>query len=321
MQSLFRFVTTTKRPRIFKHTLAKHKSLRPLSTRFSFESRHRPIGVFDSGVGGLSVLREIRRELPFEDLIYVADSAHAPYGDKPREQIESRSFAIAEFLLTLGAKAIVVACNTATSAAAVQMRQRLSVPLIAMEPAVKPAVVQTRSGVVGVLATSQTLASHSFVNLLGQYAIGADVLVQPCPGLVERVEQGALECDITRRLVTSYVKPLLDRGADTLVLGCTHYPHLRPLIQEVAGPEVSVLDSGVGVARQVRRRLGNEGLLRDQTSTGYTRFFASGDLARTAVVIEQIWADATEVHPLPDPATKNEGKGSHRWPLTVSKTD
>ncbi len=163
------------------------------------------------------MLREIRRELPFEDLLYVADSGHAPYGDKPRKQIESRSFAIAEFLLERGAKALVIACNTATGAAARQMRPRLDVPLIAMEPAVKPAVARTRTGVVGVL-------------------------------------------------VTSDVKPLLERGTDTLVLGCTHYPHLRSLIQDVAGAEVSVLDSGAGVARQVRRRLGDEGLLNDADS-------------------------------------------------------
>ena len=260
----------------------------------------RPVGVFDSGVGGLSVLREIRRKLPFEDLLYVADSGHAPYGDKPREQIESRSFAISKFLLERGAKAIVIACNTATGAAARQMRPRLDVPLIAMEPAVKPAIARTRSGVVGVLATSQTLASHNFVTLLGRVASGTNVLVQPCPGLVERVEQGALECDTTRGLVSSYVTPLLERGTDTLVLGCTHYPHLRSLIQEVAGPDVSVLDSGAGVARQVRRRLGDAGLLNDATSTGYARFFTSGDLTQTGAMIGQLWGEATEVHRLGD---------------------
>lgn len=238
---------------------------------------HRPIGVFDSGVGGLSVLAEIHRELPHEDLIYVADSGHAPYGDKPRAEIEARSFAIADFLLANDAKALVIACNTATGAAARQMRERLKVPLIAMEPAVKPAVALTRSGVVGVLATSQTLASNNFVKLMGRFGGGANVLVQPCPGLADRVEQGAIACAVTRDLVSRYVKPLVSEGCDTLVLGCTHYPHLRELIQEVAGHRVRVLDSGAGVARQVRRRLHEHGLMNHEDRLGATRYVTTGD--------------------------------------------
>jgi glutamate racemase len=189
-----------------------------------------PIGVFDSGVGGLTVLREIRRELPQEALLYVADSGHAPYGDKPHQAIIARSLAISEFLIGQGAKAIVVACNTATAAAVSELRARYSLPIVAMEPAVKPAVARTRSGVVGVLATSQTAASHRFVQLLGRFNVGAEVLVQPCPGLVERIEAGDLDGGTTRALVADYLTPLLEQGADTLVLGCTHYPILTPLI-------------------------------------------------------------------------------------------
>ena len=195
-----------------------------------------PIGVFDSGVGGLSVLREIRRELPFEDLLYVADSGHAPYGDKSPEAIEARATAIAEFLIGEGAKAVVVACNTATGAAARLLRARYPVPIVAMEPAVKPAVELTRTGVVGVLATRRTLASNSFTVLLGRIGGAAEILLQPCPGLVERVEAGDLDGDATRALLRDYLGPLIERGADTIVLGCTHYPHLRPLIGELAGP-------------------------------------------------------------------------------------
>jgi glutamate racemase len=265
-----------------------------------------PIGVFDSGVGGISVLREIRRELPHEDLLYVADSAHAPYGDKPTEVIVQRALAVTEFLLTQGAKAVVVACNTATGAAAQALRGRYRIPIIAMEPAVKPAVAHTRSGVVGVLATSQTLASHNFVRLLGRFNAGAEVLVQPCPGLVERVEAGDLEGEATRALLAAYLTPLLAQGADTLVLGCTHYPHLRPLIADLAGPEVLIMDSGAAVARQVRRRLEEAGLLAAEGRTGTEQFWTSGrsDLARG--LIGRLWGAGLEVWAMTSDALSDE---------------
>lgn len=248
-----------------------------------------PIGVFDSGVGGLSVLREIRRELPGEDLLYVADSGYAPYGEKPVAAIESRAIAITEFLLAHGAKAIVVACNTATGAAARVLRSRYPVPLVAMEPALKPAVERTRSGVVGVLATRQTLASHNFSVLMGRVAQGAEVLLQPCPGLVDRVEAGDLDGEQTRALLQGYIDPLLAKGADALVLGCTHYPFLRGLIQELAGPQVLVLDSGAAVARQVRRRLHEGGLLAPADRQGRERFWTSGNQAAVRTQLACFW--------------------------------
>ena len=254
-----------------------------------------PIGVFDSGLGGLTVLREIRRLLPGEDLLYVADSAHAPYGDKSMAFIESRSIAITEFLLERGAKAIVVACNTATGAAAKLLRTRYSVPLIAMEPAVKPAVERTRSGVVAVLATRQTLASHNFSVLLGRLETNAEILLQPCPGLVERVEAGDLAGEGTRELLRGYLEPLLARGADTLVLGCTHYPLLTPLIQDLAGPDVLILDSGMGVARQVRRRLSEAELLAPEERTGRERFWTSAQPARMHALMARLWAGEVEL--------------------------
>ena len=258
---------------------------------------HHPIGVFDSGLGGLTVLREIRRLLPGEDLLYVADSAHAPYGDKSMAFIESRAIAITEFLLERGAKAIVVACNTATGAAARLLRARYSVPLIAMEPAVKPAVARTRSGVVAVLATRQTLASHNFSVLLGRLETDAEILLQPCPGLVERVEAGDLAGDETRKLLRGYLEPLLARGADTLVLGCTHYPLLTPLIQDLAGPDVLILDSGTGVARQVRRRLSEAGLLAPEERAGRERFWTSTHPARMQALMARLWAGEVELAP------------------------
>lgn len=258
-------------------------------------STQQPIGVFDSGVGGLSVLREIRRELPHEDLLYVADSAHAPYGDKSAAAIESRAVAVTEFLLARGAKAIVVACNTATGVAARVLRSRYPIPVIAMEPAVKPAVRQTRTGVVGVLATRQTLASPTFVWLVEQLGDGAEILSQPCPGLVERIEAGDLDGALTYSLLSDYVTPLLTRGADALVLGCTHYPHLAPLIQRLAGPDVLVLDSGAAVARQVRRRLVESSLLAEPTRIGRETFWTSGHAERIRPVMERLWGDGIEL--------------------------
>jgi glutamate racemase len=267
---------------------------------------HHPIGVFDSGLGGLTVLREIRRLLPGEDLLYVADSAHAPYGDKSMAFIESRSIAITEFLLERGAKAIVVACNTATGAAARLLRTRYSVPLIAMEPAVKPAVEHTRSGVVAVLATRRTLASHNFSVLLGRLETNAEILLQPCPGLVERVEAGDLEGEGTRALLRGYLEPLLARGSDTLVLGCTHYPLLAPLIQDLAGPDVRILDSGMGVARQVHRRLSEAGLLAPEDRAGCERFWTSAPPARMHALMSRLWAGEVELAHWAESETLND---------------
>ena len=227
-----------------------------------------PVGIFDSGVGGLSVLREIRRELPHEDLIYVADSKHAPYGDQPAAFIERRSFAMAEFLLEQHAKAIVVACNTATSVAVRALRERWPLPIVAIEPAIKPAAALTRSGVVGVLATSQTIASPNVARLVERVRGTATVLLQACPGLVEQVERGELTSPATRSLVEEYIAPLRARNADVLVLGCTHYPLIIDLIREVAGPDVTILDPAQAVAKELKRRLAQETLLGSHTSTG-----------------------------------------------------
>jgi glutamate racemase len=259
-----------------------------------------PIGVFDSGVGGLSVLHEIRRALPGEDLLYVADSAHAPYGDKSRQFIETRSIAISEFLVSRQAKAIVVACNTATGAAVTTLRARFSMPIIAMEPAVKPAAANTQSGVIGVLATSRTLVSDNFVKLFARYGEDAEILGQACPGLVEQVEAGDLSGDTTRLLLERYVLPLLERGADTIVLGCTHYPFLAPLIREIAGPGVAVIDSAAAVARQLRRRLEVADLLADAARAGTESFWTSGEPDKAKSLVTQLWKTDVEVCALPD---------------------
>lgn len=260
-----------------------------------------PIGVFDSGVGGLSVLREIRKLLPHENLLYVADSAHIPYGDKSARFIEGRSLAITEFLLNRGAKAIVVACNTASGAAVATLRTRFAVPIVAMEPAIKPAMQLTRSGVVGVLATSRTLASEKFTSLLSRFGRGAKVHLQPCSGLVERVESGALSDGDTRALLEQYLQPLLRRGADTIVLGCTHYPFLRPLIETIAGPEVTIVDPSPAVARELRRRLETLALLTRNEQTGSETFWTSGAPDSVSGVISTLWEKSVVVAALPDP--------------------
>jgi glutamate racemase len=262
-------------------------------------SRESPIGVFDSGVGGLSVLREIRRALPDEDLIYVADSKYAPYGEQSESTIEQRSIAIAEFLVGESAKAIVVACNTATGVAIETLRSRFAVPVVGIEPAVKPAALKTKSGVIGVLATRQTLASAKFARLIAAYGAEVEVISQPCPGLVEQVEQGDLSSHTTRTLVEACVVPLLTKGADTLVLGCTHYPFLIPVIRDIAGPAVAILDPSVAVAIELRRRLQTNDLLSQRVQPGSDRFLTSGSLALARAAIAQLWMNNVEVQSLP----------------------
>jgi glutamate racemase len=256
------------------------------------------IGVFDSGVGGLSVLRHIREVLPNERLIYVADSGHVPYGDKSREYIEERSLTISRFLHQQGADAIVIACNTASAAAAATLRETFSMPIIAMEPAVKPAAAASRNGTVGVLATSGTLASARFAALLERYAGEVEIITQGCPGLVEQVETGELHSPRTRALIEQYTAPLLARGADTLILGCTHYPFLAALIAEVVGSHIALVDTGSAVARQLQRRIQTELPARAAGPAG-AEFFTSGDAQQAARIISALWGQAVAVQRLP----------------------
>ncbi|MFM2035520.1 MAG: MurI1: glutamate racemase [Pseudomonadota bacterium] len=265
------------------------------------------IGVFDSGVGGLSVLREIRRLLPFEDLHYVADSAFAPYGDRSAAYIAARTRAIAQFLLTQHVKALVVACNTATSVAVDALRKHINLPIVAIEPAIKPAVGQTRSGVVGVLATRQTAGSASVSKLVAKYGQDVRILLQACPGLVEQVEKGALATPETQALLNRYITPLLNEGADTLVLGCTHYPFLTPLIQEIAGKNVQVIDPAPAVAQQLQRRLMADELLappdlqrEHPRATGQTAFWTSGSPEQASRVMSVLWGQPVHAQALPE---------------------
>ncbi len=262
-------------------------------------SPNAPIGVFDSGLGGLSVLRHARDRLPAEDFLYVADSGHAPYGERSADWIRSRSLTLGQFLIDRGAKALLIACNTATAAAAQVLRERWpDLPVIGMEPAVKPAAAATRSGVVGVLATTGTLASARFAALLDSFGRDIRVLTRPGTGLVEAVERGDLDTAETRALVASHVEPLVTAGADVIVLGCTHYPFLRPLIERIAGPEVRVIDTGDAVARHLMRKLGEVGVLRND-GRGGERFWSSARPGLADDAIRRLWRHDACLEPLP----------------------
>ncbi len=255
------------------------------------------IGVFDSGLGGLSVLHEIRQLLPGEDLVYLADSAHVPYGGHGEAFIRDRSLAIGGFLAAAGARMVVVACNTATAAAVPTLREHLALPVVGMEPAVKPAAAATRSGIVGVLATVGTLRSARFAALLDRFGNGIGVLTEPCPGMVEAVEHGALETPETRELVARHVQPLIQGGADVIILGCTHYTFLRRQIETAAGPAVTVIDTSRAVARQVAARLGKSAGHRD---VGAQRFITTGSAERLQPVLEMLWPGAGTIETVHD---------------------
>ena len=262
-----------------------------------------PIGVFDSGVGGLTILRAIRQALPCENLVYVADAAHVPYGQKSPEQIRDRAVAIGGFLLGQAAKVIVVACNTATAAAIDVLRERLSIPIVGVEPAIKPAVAATRSGVVGVLATPATLASERYRSLIERFAGGIRIVAQPCAGLAEHIERGDLDGERTERLLRGFVEPLLAAHADVIVLGCTHYPLVAHIVQRIAGPGVAVIENGTAVAREVARQLRLRGSAR-ALETGSEVFWSSGPTQRIDALLGELWAPHTRAQRLPEFQTR-----------------
>lgn len=238
----------------------------------------RPIGVFDSGIGGLTVLRECLRQLPLELFIYLADAAEAPYGTKPPDKLRARAEEVVKFLLDQDVKTIVVACNTMSVAALSHLRNLFSLPFVGIVPAVKPAAALTHSGTVGVLATHTTTASDALAQLINTFANGSRVLTHDCPDLVTLVERGVLRGPEVERAVEEEVGPLLAEGIDVLVLGCTHLPFLSSAIQGVCGPTVQLLDPSEAVVRQLGRVLAQNDLA-GQASAGPTRFFTTGDPA------------------------------------------
>ena len=233
------------------------------------------IGVFDSGSGGLSVLREIRKILPDERYIYFSDNAYCPYGEKTAEFVTDRSRAVTDLLLSKGASAVVVACNTATAAAIATLRSEYDIPFVGMEPAVKPAASGTRNGVVGVLATAGTLKAAKYLNIKGQYADAVRIEERVGKGFVELVESMDLDSPHAEEVVRASLQPLLDAGADTIVLGCTHYPFLLPLMRRIAPSEVRFIDPAPAVARRLADVLGMAGIPASDAEPG-VELLASG---------------------------------------------
>ena len=249
-----------------------------------------PVGIFDSGVGGLSVLRAVREFMPEQDILYLADQAHVPYGPRPLIQVREFAEGITRFLLDRGARLIVVACNAASAASLHYLRNTFpGVPFVGMEPAVKPAAEQTRSGVVGVLATPATFQGALYASVLERFARDVTVLQDTCPGLVAEVESGNLEGDAVREILTNALSPMLQAGIDTVVLGCTHYPFVIPLIQEIAGPGVRVIDPAPAIARQTRRLLSQNGW--GLNGTGSIQCFTTGPVESMKLLVKQLLGD------------------------------
>ena len=266
----------------------------------------KPLGVFDSGVGGITILKAISQVLPDESLLYLADQAHVPYGARSLEQIREFSQEITHYLLTQGAKLIVVACNTASAAALHYLREIFPQRLfVGMEPAVKPAAETTRSGAVGVLATTATFQGALYASVIERFTQGVTVLQDTCPGLVAQIENGHLDTPETRLILEKAIHPMLKAGIDTIVQGCTHYPFVTPLIQEIAGPQVRVIDPSPAIARQVSRLIDSHNMRTEQatSSEGYgnnaklgkVRFLTSGDPVRLKAMLPRLWGQSAEV--------------------------
>jgi glutamate racemase len=256
----------------------------------------RPIGVFDSGLGGLSVWREIARLLPQESTIYFADQAHVPYGPRTQAQIRDFCDAITRFLTGHGCKAVVVACNTASAAALKHLRDTFpDLPSVGMEPAVKPAAQVTRTGVVGIMATPATFQGKLFQATAGRHAAGITLISQVCTGLAEQVEAGELDSPGTERMLRGFIEPMLAANADTIVLACTHYPFVIGGIRRIAGPGISVIDPSPAIARQVGRVLADAHLAAPPDAGATHRFYTSGDAAACRAAIRQLVGVETEV--------------------------
>lgn len=258
----------------------------------------RPIGIFDSGVGGLSVLREVQTALPAESILYVADSANAPWGDKAPAFVRDRALKIAGFLVDQGAKAIVIGSNTGTAGSAEALRDTLQVPVVGIEPGIKPAVAATRSGVIGAIVPAAVGESDRLASLLDRFTSDVTVIIQPVPGVVEHVEEADLDGPELRRKLEGYVRPMLDAGADTIVLGSTHYVFLKPVLAQIAGPQVALIETGAAVARQLARVL-DERDLHAVGDAGEERFWTSGDPGTSARAISSLLGREVKVEKLP----------------------
>jgi glutamate racemase len=248
-----------------------------------------PIGIYDSGVGGLTVLRAVRELLPHENLIYFADQAKVPYGNRPLEEVRSLGEGVTHYLMDRGAKLIVIACNTASAASLKHLRALYpDFPFVGMEPAVKPAVEQTLSGKVGVLATPSTFQGELYASVVERFAHDVQLFQNTCPGLVQQIEKGYLDTPKTRRILEEALEPMLREGVDTLVMGCTHFPFVIPLIRKIAGEDVRVIDPAPAVARQVKRVLEGLSLSNTADSAGETIFLTSAEPHRFEILLQEL---------------------------------
>ena len=237
-----------------------------------------PLGIFDSGVGGLSVLREVRRQLPDEDLIYIADQAHVPYGSRSREEVFGFSDGIVRYLIKKQTKLVIIACNTASAVALKDLRKKYpSLPFVGMEPAVKPAAAETSTGVVGVLATPSTFEGELYASTVERFARGVKILQDTCPGLVKQIEKGEISSLETVQILQRALLPMLEEGVDEIVIGCTHYPFVIPLIKEIVGEGVDVIDPAPAVARQAERLLNKYDLQKEKQEEGKAFFYTTGE--------------------------------------------
>ncbi len=255
-----------------------------------------PVGIYDSGIGGLSVAREVRGHLPHEDLLYVADTAYCPYGERPLEEVRRRALAIGGHLQAQGARILVVACNTASGAALEELRAALTIPVVGLEPAVKTGASTTRNGRVGVMATSGTLRSARFARLLDTYAQGIVVIPQACPGLADLIEEGHLDGPLLESRLEALTRPLREGNVDTVVLGCTHYPFVHDALVHAFGPEVKLVDSAPAIARRTASLLPTRSA---PGAGGAFRLLTTGDSARVGAVASRLWGadvDVVTVH-------------------------
>lgn len=258
-----------------------------------------PIGVFDSGVGGLSVLRAMRALMPNENVIFFGDQGHVPYGPRPLEEVRAFSVAITRWLLDEGAKLIVVACNTASAAALKYLRETFpDVKFVGMEPAVKPAAETTRTGRVGVLATPATFQGALYASVVERFANGVTLLQDTCPGLVQEIEKGNLDGEATRRILDAALRPMLENNIDTVVLGCTHYPFVIPLIERICGDSVRVIDPAPAAARQAERLLEAGGTRNPSARRGRVQFYTSGDAAAVESLLPKLLGESGKVERL-----------------------
>lgn len=250
--------------------------------------KNNPIGIFDSGLGGLTIWKELHHLMPFEDTIYLADSKNAPYGDKTQEEIRALSVKNTEYLLKRGCKIIVVACNTATTNAIAYLRSQYEVPFVGIEPAIKPAALHSKTGTIGVLATKGTLSSDLFYHTASNHASDIKIMDQEGTGLVALIEAGKASSPECRELLGSYLQPMWEAGIDHLVLGCTHYPLLIPVLSEILPENVTIVDCGGAVARQIKNVLQKSNLVKASQKPAAHDFYTNGSLEQLQKILFQL---------------------------------